>query len=233
MNQSSPSYRYPAEIISHAVWLCRRFSLSFRNIEEILFSRPVNVTYESVRQWCQGFGSAYAKRIRAGHWRSGDTWHLDGVFIRINGKQCYRWRAVDQNGEVLDILDQTRRNARAARRCFRKLLKSSGIAPRVVVTDKLGSYGAAHRDLGMGAQHETGRYRNNRARNSHPPTRRRERHMKGFKPIVHAQRLLAAHAQITDLFRHDRLLMSAQSYRVLRQQSHRAWRDFAGIAPAA
>jgi len=124
------------------------------------------------------------------------------VFTRIEGKQRYLWRAVDQDGEVLDILVQTHRTAQAAKRFFRKLLKCTGVSPRVVVTDKLRSHGAAHRGLGIGARHETGRYRNNHAENSHQPTRRRERHINGFKSIAPAQHLLAAHAPITDLFRH-------------------------------
>ena len=165
--------RHPGEIISHSVWLYHRFALSFRNVEEILRGRGVEITYESVRQWCLRFGPEYAKRIRARAVRSGDAWHLDEVFIRINGKQYYLWRAVDQDGDVLDIPEHPRRNAKAAKRFFRKLLKGSGYSPRVVVTDKLRSYGAAHRELGIGAVHETDRYRNNRAENSHQPTRQK------------------------------------------------------------
>ncbi len=134
-------------------------------------SRRVDVTYESIRQWCLWFGAEYAKRIRSRVGRLGDTWHLDEVFIKIKGKQHYLWRAVDQDGDVLDILVQPRRNAKAARRFFRKLLKGLRYSPRMVVTDKLRSYGAAHRELGLSAVHETGRYRNNRAENSHQPSR--------------------------------------------------------------
>ena len=128
-------------------------------MEEILVSRGVDVTYESVRQWCLRFGQAYAYRIRAKEDRAGDTWHLDEVFIKIKGKQHYLWRAVDQDGDVLDILVQPRRNAKAAKRFFRKLLKGLQYAPREVVTDKLRSYGVAHRELGLSAEHETGQYR--------------------------------------------------------------------------
>lgn len=225
-------FRHPGEIISHAVWLYHRFALSFRNVEEILRSRGVEVTYESVRQWCLRFGAEYAKRIRVRAGLCGDTWHLDEVFVRINGNQYYLWRAVDQEGDVLDILVQPRRNANAAKRFFRKLLKGHGYSPRVVVTDKLKSYGAAHRDLGMGAAHETDRYRNNRAENSHQPTRQKERQMRGFKSAFHAQRLLSALGLIQDLFRHDRHLMSARSYRELWEKGMEEWNEVAGIVPA-
>ena len=154
------------------------------------------------------------------------------MFVRINGDQYYLWRAVDQEGVVLDILVQPRRNANAAKRFFRKFLKRHGYSPRVVVTDKLKSYGAAHRELGMGAVHETDRYRNNRAENSHQPTRQKERQMRGFKSACHAQRLLSALGLIQDLFRHDRHLMSARSYRELWEKGMEEWNEVAGIVPA-
>ncbi len=235
MNKRTSSYhgfRHPGEIISHAVWLYHRFTLSFRNVEEILVSRGVDVTYESVRQWCLRFGAEYTKRIRGRVGRPGDTWHLDEVFIRIKGKQYYLWRAVDQDGDVLDILVQRRRNAKAAKKFFRKLLKGLSYLPRMVVTDKLRSYGAAHRELGLTAEHETGQYRNNRAENSHEPTRQKERQMRGFKSPGHAQRLLAVHGPINDLFRHDRHLMSARAFRELRERAFAAWNEVTGIVPA-
>ncbi len=215
--------RHPGEIISHAVWLYHRFTLSFRNIEEILVSRGVDVTYEAVRQWCLRFGHEYAKRIRAREGRPGDTWRLDEVFIRIKGKQHYLWRAVDQDGDVLDILVQRRHNSKTAKRFFRKLLKGLQCAPRVMVTDKLRSYVAAHRKLGLCAEHETGQYRNNRAENSHQPSRQKERQMRGFKSPGHAQQFLSAHGSINNLFRRDRHLISARSYRELRRQAFAAW----------
>ena len=224
-------YSYPGEIISYAVWLYHRFSLSFRNVEEMLVSRGVDVTYESIRQWRLRFGAEYAKRIRARAGRPGDTWHLDEVFIKINGKSYYLWRAVDQDGDVLDILVQPRRNAKAAKRFFRKLLKKSRYTPRLVVTDKLRSYGAAHRDLGLSAVHETGPHRNNRAENSHEPTRQKERQMRGFKSPRHAQRLLSAHGPINDLFRHDRHLMSAGAFHELRERAFVEWNEVSGIVP--
>ena len=167
-----------------------------------------------------------------GRGRPGDTWHLDEVFIRIKGKQHYLWRAVDQDGDVLDILVQRRRNAKAAKRFFRKLLKGLRFAPRKIVTDKLRSYGAALRELGLSVEHETGRYRNNRAENSHQSTRQKERQMRGFKSPGHAERLMSAHGPINDLFRHDRHLMSARSYRELRGRAFGAWNEVAGIVPA-
>ena len=227
-----PGYRFPGEIISHAVWLYHRFTLSFRNVEEILVSRGVEVTYESIRQWCLRFGAEYAKQIKARSGRLGDTWHLDEVFIKINGKPYYLWRAVDQDGDVLDILVQPRRNAKAAKRFFRKLLKGLQYSPRTVVTDKLRSYGAAPRALGLSAAHDTDQYRNNPAENSHQPSRQKERQMRGFKSPGHAQRLLSAQGPINDLFRHDRHLTSAGAFRQLRQRAFREWNEITGIMPA-
>jgi putative transposase len=155
------------------------------------------------------------------------------VFIQIKGKHYYLWRAVDQEGDVLDILVQPRRNANAAKRFFRKLLKGLGYSPHTVVTDKPRSYGAAHRELGLTAEHETGRYENNRAENSHEPTRQKERQMRGFKSPGHAQQLLSAHGPINDLFRHDRHRMSAASFRTLRHRAFDAWSRFTETMSAA
>ncbi len=170
--------RFPPEIIAHAVWLYHRFSLSFRDVEELLFARGIIVTYETVRQWCRKFGQAYANQLRRRRPRPGDKWHLDEVFLKISGKTHYLWRAVDQQGNVLDILVQSRRNKGAAKKFFRKLLKGCEYVPRVIITDKLGSYGAAKRECLPGVEHRQSRYLNNRAENSHQPTRRRERVMR-------------------------------------------------------
>ncbi len=175
---SYKGFRFPQEIISHAVWLYHRFSLSFRDVEELLYERGVVVTYETVRQWCRKFGQAYANQLRRSRPRPGDKWHLDEVFLKINGKTHYLWRAVDQQGNVLDILVQSRRNKGAAKKFFRKLLKGCEYVPRVIITDKLGSYGAAKREMLPGVEHRQSRYLNNRAENSHQPTRRRERVMR-------------------------------------------------------
>ena len=140
-------YRFPPEIITYAVWLYFRFALSYRDVEELLAERGVIVTYETIRRWCQKFGQAYANTLRRRRPRPGDQWHLDEVFIAINGATHYLWRAVDQDGTVLDILVQRRRNKAAAKKFFRKLLKGLQYIPRVLITDKLASYGAAHHEM--------------------------------------------------------------------------------------
>ena len=138
-------HRFPAEIISHAVWLYHVFSLSLRDVELLLAERGIVVSYETVRRWCKKFGQTFANRLRRRRPRPGDKWHLDEVFIRIQGVQHYLWRAVDQDGVVLDILVQDRRDAKAAKRFFQRLLKGLQYVPRVIVTDKLRSYGVAQR----------------------------------------------------------------------------------------
>jgi putative transposase len=164
----APSYRgfrYPAEIISHCVWLYHRFPLSFREVQEMMAQRGVVVSHETIRQWCAKFGQSYANALRRRRARPGDTWHLDEVFITINGKTHYLWRAVDQHGNVLDILVTSRRDAKAATRFFRKLLTGLEYVPRVLITDKLGSYGVAHRRLTPGVEHRRSKYLNNRVEN--------------------------------------------------------------------
>src|SRR3954464_3866097 len=173
--------RFPAEIISHAVWLYHCFGLSLREVETILAERGVIVSHESIRAWGLRFGRAFATALKRRRPRPGDKWHLDEVFIRIRGKVHYLWRAVDQHGNVLDILVQSRRNASAAKRFFRKLLKGLRYVPRVLVTDRLKSSGAAKKAILPGVEHRQSRYLNNRAENSHRPTRKRERHMQRFK----------------------------------------------------
>jgi len=178
MKTLKPSYqrhRFPAEIISHAVWLYHRFCLSFREVEELLAERGVTVTYESVRQWCQKFGPDYARTLKKRQGRLGDTWHIDEVFVTIQGQRQYLWRAVDQDGDVMDILVQHRRNQQAAERFFRRLLKGQGGEPRWLVTDKLRSYDAAHRTIMPTVKHLNQVYANNRAEVSHEPTRQQER----------------------------------------------------------
>ena len=174
---SSKGFRYPVEIISHCVWLYHRFPLSFREVEEMMLARGVVVSHETIRQWCRKFGQTYANGLRRRRPRPGDKWHLDEVFIKINGKTHYLWRAVDQDGTVLDILVTSRRDAKAATRFFRKPLKGLRSVPRVLVTDKLASYGVAHRRLVRSVEHRRSKYLNNRAENSHQPTRQRERAM--------------------------------------------------------
>ncbi len=231
-----PSYRgfrFPAEIISHAVWLYHRFSLSFRDVEELLFARGVTVTYETVRQWCRKFGQVYANGLRRRRPRTGDKWHLDEVFLKIRGKTHYLWRAVDQQGNVLDILVQGRRNKAAAKKFFRKLLKGCRYVPRVVITDKLGSYGAAKREVLPGVKHRQSRYLNNRAENSHQPSRRRERVMRRFKSAGHAQRFLSAFDLIHEHFCSQRHSMKAREYRAERQDRFRVWDEVTAVGAAA
>ncbi|WP_085441444.1 IS6 family transposase [Magnetofaba australis] len=223
-------YRHPCEIISHAVWLYHRFTLSFRDVEEILASRGIEVSYESIRQWCLHFCQDYAKKIRARQGRVGDSWYLDEVFIKIKGKQHYLWRAVDQDGDTLDILVQSRRNKRAAKKFFRKLLKGLKYCPNRIVTDKLKSYGAAIRETDLDVEHDTRQYQNNRAENSHQRSRQQERQMRRFKSPGHAQRFLSVHGPINNLSRQDRHLMSASSYRELRNRGFAEWRKVTGTA---
>jgi putative transposase len=166
--------RFPPDVIQYAVWLYHRFSLSFRDIEDLLAERGVTVSYETVRRWCKKFGPHYASRLRRRYGQHGDTWHVDEVFVRIRGKQHYLYRAVDQDGDVIDILVQKRRDTNAAVRFFRKLMKGQGGGPRKLVTDKLKSYPAARRKAMPDVVHVTDRYANNRAEVSHeryPTTR--------------------------------------------------------------
>ena len=159
-------YRFPQEIISHAVWLYYRFSLSYRDVEELLAERGIIVTYETVRQWCLKFGQPYANQLRPPA-QPGDKWHLDEVFLKINGKTSYLWRAVDQDGNLLDILVQSRRNTAAAKQFFRRLLKGSTYVPRVLITDKLASDEAAHKEVMPSVEHRRHKGLNNWAENSH------------------------------------------------------------------
>src|ERR687889_953100 len=184
MTLTQPSYaghRFPAEIIGHAVWLYFRFPLSLRMVEEMLAARGIVVSHETVRQWALKFGQSFANQIRRRLPCAGDKWHLDEVAIKIAGKKHWLWRAVDQDGIVLDVLIQSRRDKRAAKRLLRKLLKRQCRVPRVMITDKLPSYGAAKREVMPGVEHRQHKGLNNRAENSHQPTRRRERQMKRFK----------------------------------------------------
>jgi len=178
MHAQTPSYhgyRFPPEIISHAVWLYYRFCLSFRDVEDLLAERGIIVSHETIRQWSRRFGAEYARKLKRREGRLGDTWYLDEVFVTIQGQRQYLWRAVDQDGDVIDILIQPRRDRRAAKRFFRTLLKGQRSEPRRLVTDKLRSYSAAHRAVMPSVVHDTRRYANNRAEVSHQPTRQRER----------------------------------------------------------
>src|SRR5918997_6828233 len=220
-----PGYRFPAEIISHALWLHHVFGLSLRDVELILAERGIGVTHESIRQWCLKFGADFARKLRRRRPRPGDTWHLDEVFLKINGVLHYLWRAADQHGVVLDILVQGCRNATAAKRFFKRLLVGLKYKPKRLVTDGLRSYGVAHREVMPEVRHRVSRYLNNRAENSHRPTRRRERQMQRFKSPEQAQRFLSAHAMISGHFRPRRHLMTAAQYRRARAKAFRVWRQ--------
>ncbi|MFF3932948.1 IS6 family transposase [Streptomyces hirsutus] len=238
VDSASPSYkghRYPVEIISHCVWLYFRFPLSFREVEELMLARGVIVSHETVRRRCVKFGQQYAGALRRRRPRPGDKWHLDEVFVRINGEQKYLWRAVDQDGTVLDILVQNRRDTAAARRFFRRLLKTARTVPRVIVTDRLRSYGAAHREVMPSVEHRQSKYLNNRAENSHQPTRQRERVMKGFRSVGGAQQFLAAFSGISPHFRPRGHLMTASECRAEMTARFAVWDQVTGVAgqPAA
>ena len=216
-------HRFPPEIISYAVWLYYRFNLSHRDVEDLLAERGIMVSYESIRRWCNKFGPKYSKRLKRNHRGYGDTFYIDEVFVKINGRQNYLWRAVDQDGEVVDVLLQARRDGRAAKRFFRRLLRSHGGEPRKIVTDKLRSYGVAHRELIPEVIHDTSRYANNRAELSHQPTRVRERGMRRFKSYRQAQRFLSVHSSVYNLFNLGRHLISAKHHRELREDAFTHW----------
>jgi putative transposase len=233
MNTPAPRYRrhrFPAEIISHCVWLYFRFCLSYRDIEEMMLVRGVFVTYEAIRQWCQKFGQTFAKDLRRRRPRPGDKWHLDEVFVKINGQTRYLWRAVDQTGVVLDILVQPHRDKVAAKRFFRKLLKGLQYVPRVLITDKLQSYGAAKAELLPGVEHRQHQGLNNRAENSHQPTRERERRMRRFKSPAQTQRFLSVHGVIGSHFRPGRHRLRAPVYRQQMAERFQTWRTVTGLA---
>ncbi|WP_405547454.1 IS6 family transposase [Streptomyces phaeochromogenes] len=235
MDAVPPSYkgfRYPGEVIAHCVWLYHRSPLSFREVEELMLERGVTVSYETVRQWCAKFGQAYANQLRRRRPRPGDKWCMDEVLLKINGKLQYLWRAVDQDGNVLDILVQSKRNTQAAKRFFRRLLKEYEYVPRVIVTDKLRSYGAAHRQVMPSAEHRQSKYLNNRAENSHQPTRQRQRAMRRFTSPEHAQRFLSAFSGISAHFRPRRHLLTARDYRTEMTHRFTIWRTVTGCAPA-
>ncbi|MFD1625982.1 IS6 family transposase [Azospirillum griseum] len=226
-------YRYPAEIIATAVWLYVRFPLSLRMVEDLLAARGITVSYETVRQWARKFGPEIAARLRRRAPRRGDKWHLDEVVLTIGGRKHYLWRAVDQDGFVLDVLVQSRRDTKAAKRLLRKLLKKQGRAPRVLVTDKLKSYAAAKRAIMPGVDHRQHKGLNNRAENSHQPTRRRERQMKRFKSPRQVQRFLSIHDPINNLFHLRRDSRSASDYRTARTQAFATWAEVVGVPMAA
>ncbi|MGR3292181.1 MAG: IS6 family transposase [Paracoccaceae bacterium] len=224
-------HRFPPNVIAHAVWLYFRFPLSLRMVEDLLAERGIIVSHQTVRMWVEKFGRRYASNIRRRSTGQFDgKWHLDEVVITIRGKKHWLWRAVDQDGFVLDVLVQSRRNTKAAKRLMRKLLKQQGSAPRVMITDKLRSYGAAKRKIMPSVEHRSHKGLNNRAENSHQPTRRRERIMKRFKSPRQLQRFVSIHDPISNLFHLPRHEMPSASFREMRSLAMDTWRDIAQVS---
>jgi putative transposase len=216
-------HRFPPDIISYSVWLYYRFNLSHRDIEDLLAERGVTVSYETIRLWCIKFGAIYSRRLKRRHRGYGDTFYIDEVFVKINSQQQYLWRAVDQDGEVVDVYLQAKRDGAAAKRFFRRLLRSHGGEPRKVVTDKLRSYPVAHREVIPEVIHVTDQYANNRGEQSHEATRVRERGMRRFNSVIQAQRFVTAHAAVQNLFNLGRHLTRAEHYRDLRNSAFSEW----------
>ncbi|WNM61896.1 IS6 family transposase [Candidatus Nitrospira neomarina] len=231
MNSKRPNYqrhRFPSEIISHEVWLYHRFCLSFREVEEFQAERGITVTYEAVHQWCQKFCPDYARKLKKRQGRLGDTWHIDEVFVTIQGKRHYLWWAVDQNGYTIDILVQRRCNQRTAERVFFSMLIGQGWEPQWLVTDKLRGYDAAHRTIIPTVNHINHVYANNRTEVSYQPTRQCECHMRGFSSSSQAQQFLTLHGLTQNLFHLGRHLIQAVNYRLLRSQAFQFWKKAVG-----
>jgi transposase-like protein len=217
-------HQFPPAIIRHTVWLYLRFTLSYRDVEDLLAERGLDVSYESVRRWVLKFGPLFARELRRRRHRPTSRWHFDEMAVLIGGEQFWPWRAVDDEGEVLDLLVQRRRDKNAAVKLMRNLLRKQGFAPDVLVTDKLRSYGAAKAALGLSARHEQGLRKNNRAENSHQPVRRRERKMQRFKSPGSAQRFLSTRAAVHNTFNVQRHLTSRATLRALRGEALQTWR---------
>ncbi|KAA0585143.1 transposase-like protein [Azospirillum lipoferum] len=216
-------HHFPPAIMQHAIWLYLRFTLSYRDVEELLAERGIDVSYETVRRWVAKFGPAIAGNLRRLRPKPSPRWHLDEMVIRVSGQLMYLWRAVDDEGEVLEVLVQRRRDKAAALRLMRKLLKTYGFAPIRVTTDKLRSYRAAFREIGLTAYHEQGRRMNNRVEVSHQPVRRREHKMQRFKSPASAQRFVSLHAAVYNTFNLQRHLVSRRTLRIFRAQARADW----------
>ena len=219
-----------SSIIQQSIWLYLRFTLRFRDVEDLLAERGITVSYETVRRWVNHFGPMIAADLRKRRPKPHTTWHLDEAYLKIDGRMVYLWRAVDAEGEVLDVLVQSRRDKHAALKLMRKLLKKFGFVPDRLITDDLRSYGAAARELGIESRHERGRWNNNRVENSHQPTRRRERKMQRFKSPGSAQKFLSAHAAVYNIFNVQRHLVSAQTHRTFRAAAMNTWREAVAAA---
>ncbi|QEU83681.1 IS6 family transposase [Streptomyces viridosporus] len=230
MSSAPPSckgHRYPVGGIAHCVWLCFRFPLGFREVEELMLERGVVVSHETVRRWCAKFGQGRANGPRRRRPRPGDRRHLDEVFIKVGGELKYLGRAVDQDGNVLDILVRSRRDKTAAQRFFRRPPKTTRTAPRVVVTDKLRSYGAAHREVVPSVGHRSHKGLNNRAENGHRPARQRGRALRGLRSVGGARRFPSAFSGISPYFR-PRRPMTATDYRTETRHRFTVWNRITG-----
>jgi transposase-like protein len=216
-------HQFTSGIIRHAIWLYLRFTLSYCVVEELLAERGIEVSYEMIRRWVLKFGSAFARNLRQLRPRPSVQCHLDEMVVSVQGRRTSLWRAVDSEGKILDILMQPRRDTAAAVKLMRKLLKKQGFAPAVLVTDKLGSYGTAYRELDLSARHEQGLRKNNRAENSRQLVRRRERKMQGFKSASSAQRFLSIHSAVHNTFNLQRHLISRGTLRLYRDESAEQW----------
>jgi putative transposase len=223
-------HRFPPQIIAHAVWLYFRFPLSLRLVEEMLLERGIVVSYETVRRWALKFGPAYARRLRRKTPSCRDIWHLDEVVITISGQKHWLWRAVDQDGYVLDEIVQTRRDTKAAKRLLKRLLKKQGVAPKRIITDKLASYGAAKREVMPDVEHRSHKGLNNRAENSHLPLRQRERVMQGFRSPRYLQRFVSVFSAVRNLFVPPRSRRSARATHLHRINAMAAWKVAANVA---
>lgn len=217
-------HRFPPDAIRLAVWLYFRFTLSVRDVEELLAQRGIVASREALRCWVIKFGPMIAANLRRRRTPPTGRWHLDEMVVRIGGQRMYLWRAVDDEGEVLDVVVQKRRNRQAAAKLLRKLLKNTGVHPETITTDKLASYGAALRDLGLTDRHRPGGMReNNRVENSHLAIRRRERKQQKFKSQGSAQRFLSTHTAIYNTFNTQPHLNSRSTLRLVRAEAHHAW----------
>jgi putative transposase len=223
-------HRFPSEIISHTVWLYFRFPLSLRLVEEMLLERGILVSYETIRRWALKFGADYARRLKRKAPTRHDVWHLDEVVISINGEKRYLWRAVDQEGYVLDEIVQIHRNTKAARHLLTRLLRKQGCPPKRIITDKLGSYGAAKRKVMPKVEHRQHKGLNNRAENSHVPVRKRERMMQGFRSWSGLQRFVSTFSAVRNHFGQPRSQRSAISTHLYRLRAMAEWKTVAAVA---
>jgi putative transposase len=220
-----PGYRFPIEVIRHVVWLYHRLCLSLREISDLLFHRGIVVSHETIRTWCLDFGPDFAAEVKKRRPRPGSTWHLDEVFLKIRGEQKYLWRAVDQDGVELDILVTDRRDKKAAKQFFKRLLDGLEYKPKVVVTDKLRSYGAALREILPKVKHVDNKSANLRAENSHRHVRKRERHLQKFKSAEHAESFLSCYCPIRSYFCPRRHLLPATIYREKMKAAFAVWSE--------